>query len=303
MYNGIGLTTPRGSGTNGYVIRNLSTLRSHETGQDRSSAWDVAPPKHREPDQGILDHERKRQVEVKCLELQLELEEKELEEEEIEKQVDALRTKLNANLAAHVPSAKSLKPSDTHGIALAKKSELDRMARALGTRRDYSEGEAFDREKQKRTSSNDKSRGKSGTAEKRKSETGSKSRRKNGNLRGKTGGDSRRNESRGMPPPPPPSDRDGRYRGRDKSPPRGPAASRAPRRDSRSRSPRRDSRSRSPPPRSQRSRRSYTPPAGPRSRQRSASPPRRRLRSRSESGSPPRDDTGQESRKTTFTWS
>lgn len=65
------------SGTNGYVIRNLSTLRSHQTGQDRSSAWDVAPPKHREPDQGILDHERKRQVEIKCLELQLELEDKE----------------------------------------------------------------------------------------------------------------------------------------------------------------------------------------------------------------------------------
>lgn len=28
----------------------------------------------REPDQGILDHEKKRKVEVKCLELQVELE-------------------------------------------------------------------------------------------------------------------------------------------------------------------------------------------------------------------------------------
>lgn len=95
MYNGIGLTTPRGrsvlavsycqirllkllslfySGTNGYVVRNLSTLRSHETSQDRANAWDLAPPKHREPDEGILEHERKRGVEVKCLQLQLELE-------------------------------------------------------------------------------------------------------------------------------------------------------------------------------------------------------------------------------------
>lgn len=64
------------SGTNGYVIRNLSTLRSHQPAQDRASAWDVAPPKHREPDEGILEHERKRGVEVKCLELQLELEDK-----------------------------------------------------------------------------------------------------------------------------------------------------------------------------------------------------------------------------------
>lgn len=96
MYNGIGLTTPRGrcvllfsnykcllrpvailSGTNGYVIRNLSVLRSRDTQNDRATAWDSAPPKHREPDKEILEHERKRKVEVKCLELQLELEDKE----------------------------------------------------------------------------------------------------------------------------------------------------------------------------------------------------------------------------------
>ena len=95
MYNGIGLTTPRGryvsrcyslyhllstctlvSGTNGYVVRNLSVLRTRDTQNDRN-AWDAAPPKHREPDKEILEHERKRKVEVKCLELQLELEDKE----------------------------------------------------------------------------------------------------------------------------------------------------------------------------------------------------------------------------------
>ena len=64
------------SGTNGYVVRNLSALRSHQTPADRAAAWDAAPPKHREPDAAILEHERKRKVEVKCLELQLELEEK-----------------------------------------------------------------------------------------------------------------------------------------------------------------------------------------------------------------------------------
>ena len=62
------------SGTNGYVIRNLSTLRSYEPAQDRASAWDSAPPKHREPDEAILEHERNRKVEVKCLELRLKLE-------------------------------------------------------------------------------------------------------------------------------------------------------------------------------------------------------------------------------------
>ncbi|KAG5646444.1 hypothetical protein DXG03_003494 [Asterophora parasitica] len=148
MYNGIGLTTPRGSGTNGYVVRNLSTLRSHETQKDRASAWDSAPPKHREPDAEILEHERKRKVEVKCLELQLKLEDEEVPEDEIEEQVSALRAELLRNLAALTPSAKNLKSSDTHGLALAKKTELSKMARAFGTRTDYQEGEAFDREKQ-----------------------------------------------------------------------------------------------------------------------------------------------------------
>lgn len=91
MYNGIGLTTPRGrlvfdsfiashifhllcSGTNGYVVRNLSTLRSQQSAHDRANAWDVAPPKHREPDAEILEHDRKRKVEVQCFELQLKLE-------------------------------------------------------------------------------------------------------------------------------------------------------------------------------------------------------------------------------------
>ncbi|THH17606.1 hypothetical protein EW146_g3234 [Bondarzewia mesenterica] len=130
MYNGIGLTTPRGSGTNGYVVRSLSTLRVRETPADRASAWDAAPPKHREPDQAILEHERKRKVEIKCLELQLELEEKEIDEEESERQVTALRERLLLTMAA------------------LKKMELTKMASALGTRTDYTEGDAFDKEKQ-----------------------------------------------------------------------------------------------------------------------------------------------------------
>ncbi|KAI0270186.1 hypothetical protein BGY98DRAFT_274448 [Russula aff. rugulosa BPL654] len=138
MYNGIGLTTPRGSGTNGYVIRNLSVLRSRDTQNDRATAWDSAPPKHREPDKEILEHERKRKVEVKCLELQLELEDKGIEEDEIEQQVTALRERLLSMLPPPT-SAKTLKPSDTHALAAAKKVELNKMAAALGTRSDYTE--------------------------------------------------------------------------------------------------------------------------------------------------------------------
>ena len=65
------------SGTSGYVTRNLSHLKHHETPEERGGgAYDMAPPKHREPDEGILEHERKRKVEVSCLELRVELEDK-----------------------------------------------------------------------------------------------------------------------------------------------------------------------------------------------------------------------------------
>lgn len=65
--------------------------------------------RHRQPDAGILEHERKRGVEVKCLELQMQLEDLELPEEEIENQVGALREKLTA-MAAPARERGSLKP-------------------------------------------------------------------------------------------------------------------------------------------------------------------------------------------------
>jgi hypothetical protein len=64
---------PSFSGTNGYVVRNLSHLRSHDTAADRAN-MDSAPMKHREPDKEILEHERKRKIEVACYELQVQLE-------------------------------------------------------------------------------------------------------------------------------------------------------------------------------------------------------------------------------------
>ncbi|THH07451.1 hypothetical protein EW146_g9314 [Bondarzewia mesenterica] len=86
------------SGTNGYVVCSLSTLRVRETPADH---------------QTILEHERKRKLEIKYLELQLELEEKEIDEDETEKQVTAPRERLSLTMAAVPTSAKSLKMHDT----------------------------------------------------------------------------------------------------------------------------------------------------------------------------------------------
>lgn len=91
-YNGIGLSTARGSGTNGYITKNSAYLQIREGppggayggggargpgGRYTDFGDDIkGPPAHRAPDQGILEHERKRRVEVKCAELRDELEEK-----------------------------------------------------------------------------------------------------------------------------------------------------------------------------------------------------------------------------------
>lgn len=56
----------------------MSHLRSHQTGADRAAEFDTfKPPQHREPDVEILEHEKKRLVEVKCFELRVQLEDEE----------------------------------------------------------------------------------------------------------------------------------------------------------------------------------------------------------------------------------
>jgi serine/arginine repetitive matrix protein 2 len=63
MYNGIGLLTPRGSGTSGYVSANKFNLRGPP--QLRTEPPRDGPPKHKAANKDILDHKKKREVEVK----------------------------------------------------------------------------------------------------------------------------------------------------------------------------------------------------------------------------------------------
>ena len=75
-YNGVGLQTPRGSGTNGYVQRSLANIRKKApTPYSRDREYDKAPSKTRKPNPEIIEHDRKREIEVQCLELQDKLEE------------------------------------------------------------------------------------------------------------------------------------------------------------------------------------------------------------------------------------
>ena len=73
-YNGIGLSTPRGSGTNGYVQRSLANVKRRQTPYSRDD-YDKPITKTRKPNPEIMEHNRKREIEVQCLELQDKLEE------------------------------------------------------------------------------------------------------------------------------------------------------------------------------------------------------------------------------------
>ena len=78
MYNGIGLQTPRGSGTNGYVQRNLSFLRKHRERVTYNTSEDMAKLDNmlvKQPNKDILDHNKKRKIEVRCMELRDKMEE------------------------------------------------------------------------------------------------------------------------------------------------------------------------------------------------------------------------------------
>lgn len=90
MSSNVGLSTPRGSGTSGYVQRNSAFLKPRDSGYGAPyppvSGSNGPSFKQRKPDQQILDHDRKRAIEVKVLEERERLEEEnERIEEELKK--------------------------------------------------------------------------------------------------------------------------------------------------------------------------------------------------------------------------
>ena len=165
MSANVGLTTPRGSGTSGYVQRNLSALKPKSKWQqnDRmapypSNADDLDRIRHRprQPDQEILEHERKREVEIQVLELRDRLEEDGVGEEEVDEKCEELRAKLNKERVAGEgrerggPRGKrDLKAHRTHELAEAKIEETERLRRALGISENYEEGSHWRRQEER----------------------------------------------------------------------------------------------------------------------------------------------------------
>uniref|UniRef100_A0A3B4WJ88 CWF21 domain-containing protein n=1 Tax=Seriola lalandi dorsalis TaxID=1841481 RepID=A0A3B4WJ88_SERLL len=161
MYNGIGLTTPRGSGTNGYVQRNLSSLRVKRPRDERGGERDekdrerLESQLNRQPNADILEHQRKRQLEVKCAELQDMMEEQGYSAEEIEEKVNSFRMMLQEKQEPAPATTERPTVTETHALAAANQQKNDRLRAAFGIASDYVDGSSFhadrkEREKEKR---------------------------------------------------------------------------------------------------------------------------------------------------------
>jgi hypothetical protein len=159
MADNVGLTTPRGSGTSGYVQKNRSLLRPRDKVTPYPKDWEHAKHRPRQPDAEILEHEAKRDIEVKVFELRDKLEEEgyvmllaprwaqltpcSVDEDDIDDQCEALRRKLDQERKEGKdlgPNAKRLKSHQVHDLAKAKIEESERLRKALGISADYEEG-------------------------------------------------------------------------------------------------------------------------------------------------------------------
>jgi serine/arginine repetitive matrix protein 2 len=98
MYNGIGLYTPRGSGTSGYVQKNLAFVRTKQMTNNYKEILqqfkaNPAPTKKR-ANLELIEHELKHKIEVELFNYAEELKSKNTSPKEIENLVAAKRTAL-----------------------------------------------------------------------------------------------------------------------------------------------------------------------------------------------------------------
>jgi len=147
MYNGIGLASVRGSATNGYVQRNMSFVRKDRVrANEEFRQQEYEPPKPKKANPEILEHERKRAIELKILQFREAMEERNYSEDEIETKVAEIRKQLSS--VAGAGGASGSKQLSSHEIAARQQKKNAAMADALGVSEHQRPGEAFDEDLQ-----------------------------------------------------------------------------------------------------------------------------------------------------------
>lgn len=142
MYNGIGLTSARGSATSGHVTKNLSHVKPNfyrekiqqNTGkQTNSSEIDIQAEVNRKGNTDILDHKRKRDLEAQVYQLEEELRDEGCSDEEIEHRSKELRKRLSSrNYSSMQSNSKISSTMDSHEMLRRKEVENKKMKDAFG---------------------------------------------------------------------------------------------------------------------------------------------------------------------------
>eukprot|EP01061_Rhynchopus_euleeides_P017795 TRINITY_DN2946_c0_g1_i1.p1 TRINITY_DN2946_c0_g1~~TRINITY_DN2946_c0_g1_i1.p1 ORF type:complete len:317 (+),score=158.18 TRINITY_DN2946_c0_g1_i1:48-998(+) len=141
MYNGVGLQTPRGTGTSGFIQRNAGQLAAG--GGRTALMWNTrshykTETIRHEKGKDIREHEKKREVELKLLVERERMEDEgKLSEDEIEDELAHLRRVF----------LREQDREEERQSALPSKS-VDDFAQAFNIPKDYTEGDAFDRDLQ-----------------------------------------------------------------------------------------------------------------------------------------------------------
>eukprot|EP00282_Hemiselmis_andersenii_P011623 CAMPEP_0114122808 /NCGR_PEP_ID=MMETSP0043_2-20121206/7890_1 /TAXON_ID=464988 /ORGANISM="Hemiselmis andersenii, Strain CCMP644" /LENGTH=188 /DNA_ID=CAMNT_0001215543 /DNA_START=220 /DNA_END=783 /DNA_ORIENTATION=- len=151
MYNGVGLRTVRGSATSGHVQKNLAhqpQRPKQDYQKDMEKGMSKSSIASRKPNKEIMEHQKKRQIELKLMEFREAMEERNWDEDEIEAKVAEVRKKLMNEELKVADAAPNL--NETHAMAAEKERETKKFAGALGIRGEYAEGEAFDEELKER---------------------------------------------------------------------------------------------------------------------------------------------------------
>jgi serine/arginine repetitive matrix protein 2 len=136
MYNGIGLQTPRGSGTNGYIQSNkffvkprtskvAENMKGFEGDQGTAGV-------SRKANKDILEHDRKRQIQLKLVILEDKLIDQGYTDAEIAEKLDEARNNLEAAADENDSNLDKVSDTQTHQIAARKERQMETLKAALG---------------------------------------------------------------------------------------------------------------------------------------------------------------------------
>ena len=152
MYGNVGLPTARGSGTNGYIQRNLSFIKKKfKLGNYKEiiNQFQLNPLQSKKRiDNEIIEHEIKYKIEMELYDLKEKLKNDGVNDIEIENQIKLKREELKNKLLKN--NNEFIDKKETHSSNKLKTSKMDLIKNALKIKEEYKIGEAFDTELQEK---------------------------------------------------------------------------------------------------------------------------------------------------------